>query len=432
MAQWIVLTNYRDALGRVLVEADVISDLEYPVLQMVPGLQVCPYVASTADPLLAAYKVQKGSGTSLVIDLDLTTFLQNAGYPITFDGVNPGAPLSDSNPSAVGTTAPGVGTAASRFDHVHAHGNQLGGSLHTLATVSLDGFMSAGGKAKLDSLFIPYITYQKGGTSGAGVVATWAEVDAFANAQNVPWVLFYDNSVALCDVPSSAATDFRYLTTIRYSGASSVVPGNIALIARDGCTIKGIGAMGTNSQISCEALTVTPIIFEDEGTVVIFREGGAIVLDDINGTPTVPAISVTNGQQILAFLEGGSLGTASGNPAAVPVVDFTVVGGFHIVFQLVNSRGGNGLPNNILQADATTNIINGHDSTAKMLDQSLFFSGNLIDNPIALARWGVWDTGDTASRPTGVQQGSMYFDTDLLIPIWWDSTQWVNALGVPA
>lgn len=348
------------------------------------------------------------------------------------DGITVVGParLSDNTPQPVGSSGtPGVDTEVSRSSHVHAHGNQLGGTLHALATTSLDGFMSAGGVTKLNSLFVPYITYQAGGTSGAGVVATWAEVEAFANAQAVPWVLFYDNSIALCEVPSGAATDFRYLVTIKYSGATSVVPGNAALRVKDGATVKGIGSMATNSQITCEALTVTPIIFEDEGTVVIFREGGSIVLDDVDGTPTVPAISVTNGQQILAFLEAGTIGTASGNPAAVPVINFTVVGGFHILFQLVNSRGGNGIINNVIQADPTTNIINGHDSTAKMLDQSAFFSGNLIDNPIALARWGVWDTGDTASRPANVQQGSMYFDSDLLIPIWWDGTQWIDALG---
>jgi hypothetical protein len=35
--------------------------------------------------------------------------------------------------------------------------------------------------------------------------------------------------------------------------------------------------------------------------------------------------------------------------------------------------------------------------------------------------------GDTASRPTLDQH--QYFDTDLSIPIWWDGTQWINAVG---
>lgn len=64
-----------------------------------------------------------------------------------------GAPLSDSNPAPLGTTSPGVGTSASRFDHVHAHGNLAGGSLHATAVASVSaGFISAADQAKLDGL----------------------------------------------------------------------------------------------------------------------------------------------------------------------------------------------------------------------------------------------------------------------------------------
>lgn len=48
----------------------------------------------------------------------------------------------------------GVGTANafSRADHVHAHGNRGGGSLHALVTTSVAGFMSAADKLKLDGI----------------------------------------------------------------------------------------------------------------------------------------------------------------------------------------------------------------------------------------------------------------------------------------
>lgn len=47
-------------------------------------------------------------------------------------------------PQPVGTTnVTGVATAVSREDHVHAHGDQAGGTLHALATGSTPGFMSA-------------------------------------------------------------------------------------------------------------------------------------------------------------------------------------------------------------------------------------------------------------------------------------------------
>jgi hypothetical protein len=59
-------------------------------------------------------------------------------------------PLSDANPSAVGTAGPGTGTDVSRADHVHAHGDQLGGTLHSDAVAATSaGFMSGADKTKL-------------------------------------------------------------------------------------------------------------------------------------------------------------------------------------------------------------------------------------------------------------------------------------------
>jgi len=50
------------------------------------------------------------------------------------------------------TNAEGTAIDYARRDHVHAHGNRGGGSLHALATSIEAGFMSAADKAKLDTL----------------------------------------------------------------------------------------------------------------------------------------------------------------------------------------------------------------------------------------------------------------------------------------
>jgi hypothetical protein len=42
--------------------------------------------------------------------------------------------LSNNLPLPVGTSSAGTDVEASRSDHVHEHGNQLGGSLHSIAT----------------------------------------------------------------------------------------------------------------------------------------------------------------------------------------------------------------------------------------------------------------------------------------------------------
>jgi hypothetical protein len=60
--------------------------------------------------------------------------------------------LSNATPATVGTAAAGTSVFASRGDHVHAHGNQAGGTLHAEATTSVAGFLSRDDKAKLDGL----------------------------------------------------------------------------------------------------------------------------------------------------------------------------------------------------------------------------------------------------------------------------------------
>ena len=64
----------------------------------------------------------------------------------------PQPPLSSTTPAAIGAAAVGVGTTAARADHVHAHGNQAGGSLHADATTSVSGFMSGADKTKLNGI----------------------------------------------------------------------------------------------------------------------------------------------------------------------------------------------------------------------------------------------------------------------------------------
>ena len=60
--------------------------------------------------------------------------------------------LSSALPAPLGTASPGTSTRAARGDHVHAHGAQPGGGLHSTATTTAAGFMAAADKAKLDGI----------------------------------------------------------------------------------------------------------------------------------------------------------------------------------------------------------------------------------------------------------------------------------------
>lgn len=61
-------------------------------------------------------------------------------------------PFSDTNPEPVGVAAPGSSVAASRGNHVHAHGTQAGESLHSAVSVDSAGFITSVDKAALDRL----------------------------------------------------------------------------------------------------------------------------------------------------------------------------------------------------------------------------------------------------------------------------------------
>jgi len=72
----------------------------------------------------------------------------------TLDGSTkiPIAQLSTAAPVTIGTAnAQGISSSIPRADHVHAHGDQPGGTLHALATQSVAGFFSAPDKTRLDA-----------------------------------------------------------------------------------------------------------------------------------------------------------------------------------------------------------------------------------------------------------------------------------------
>lgn len=80
----------------------------------------------------------------------------NADYDTAWSssGGGGGANLNTTTPSSDVSTSGAIGTAttAARADHVHAHGNLSGGSLHAAATTSTAGFLSSTDKTKLDGI----------------------------------------------------------------------------------------------------------------------------------------------------------------------------------------------------------------------------------------------------------------------------------------
>lgn len=83
-----------------------------------------------------------------------------------------------STPAAIGTAAAGTsGFAPARGDHVHAHGDQLGGTLHADVTTTTDGFMVAADKQKLDAMLNPLYEFFDDFNGGSSITDTGSAHD---------------------------------------------------------------------------------------------------------------------------------------------------------------------------------------------------------------------------------------------------------------
>ncbi len=100
-----------------------------------------------SDPILTGAVAPIGS---LAIIFGVNSMWQKIGEADTAWGIilaGTDTPLTISD-----TNAEGSATTAARSDHIHSHGDQLGGSLHALATTTSNGFMSANDKTRLDNI----------------------------------------------------------------------------------------------------------------------------------------------------------------------------------------------------------------------------------------------------------------------------------------
>lgn len=287
---------------------------------------------------------------------------------------------------------------------------------HPAATQLLAGFMSTADKTKLDNLTAgAQLIFRPGGVSGAGVVATWAEVDAFAAAQETPWTLIPDPTIIAdyCEVPSSADTNLKNICTIQtYPGA------NFGLKVKDGGKLRN-PRMGLGGSIVCEAITTAGVILDINGATVDLREGGFIT--NILGVSLVACIDVLVGNVIIASLSAGAILTEA---PGVPMINFAVQGGFYILAQIVNSRGVPSVyGDNSLIADATSTLFAIGDTTARLGPQTLFL-GTILNSQIGASDNLSWSTCTSGTRPNYALQGHTVFETDTKQQVVFDGAGW--------
>lgn len=91
---------------------------------------------------------------------------QSAGVAASYSLSDHQHSINTGTPSTIGSSnSEGVSSSIPRLDHIHAHGDQAGGSLHSVATTGTAGFLSAADKTKLDDIIDGYVDALPG-TSG--------------------------------------------------------------------------------------------------------------------------------------------------------------------------------------------------------------------------------------------------------------------------
>jgi hypothetical protein len=181
-----------------------------------------------------------------------------------------GTDLSDTEPLPIGTAAAGTSIDGARADHVHAHGNQLGGSLHAAATTSAAGFMSGTDKTKIDN------------ATASGTANTLVRRDASGD--------FEANQIT-AELVGNSATATKLATARTINGESFDGSANITLTAVPNASSVVDASVASNAAIALSKLATgalpTAITVESANIV-----NGTIVDADVNATAAIAGTKI--------------------------------------------------------------------------------------------------------------------------------------------
>jgi hypothetical protein len=203
-----------------------------------------------------------------------------------------GPSLSTATPQAVGLTgAAGTSTDAAKADHVHAHGNQTGTSLHALATTSGAGFMSAGQFDLLDS------------ATDQDSADTLVRRDASGD--------FEANQIT-AELVGNAATATKLATARTINGESFDGTANITLTA-----VPNAGSVVDASVASNAAIALSKLAAVTAGQVVMGNVSNVATVTEITGDATLASTGVLT-------LSNSGVSAATVNDSVTAITPITI------------------------------------------------------------------------------------------------------------
>ena len=268
------------------------------------------------------------------------------------------------------------------------------------------------------SYFQPAIIYRPGVPSSGTAVATWAEVAAQIAATQGATIVFLDPTFGVPNVDAItncfSATRFQPLRLAPSLGTNE-------LVIDDGAQLIDPAIFAGNMNVH-GAPTTIPGVLMTQGSPLFIREGAGFT-QDVGAT--VSFIENTNaGFGQIVLLEGA---VCINNEPTIPMA-LTVPLGFFVFATVLTFQQP--VPTTLIGGGAGGTLFWLTDSTI-VANQQTFYAGTQLNQRTSKQGAILPDTGNTASRPTyALEVGQMYFDTDLVQPIWYNGVAWVNAAGV--
>lgn len=183
--------------------------------------------------------------------------------------------LSNAAPQPLGNANSGTSTQAARGDHVHAHGAQGGGGLHSTATTTAAGFMSAADKTKLNGI-----------AAGAQVnVPTNLGVGGTGDARTITSSTGLAAKLPLA-TPSTAGLLSSFYATLLANFAGNVRDQVLAMLAAGSNITLTPGGVGAS-----QTLTISATLSGGGGSGTVTSVGLSLPsgVFDVSGSPVTAA-----------------------------------------------------------------------------------------------------------------------------------------------